>query len=153
MERIASILDKIASLIPGYIGYAERQGRRTCDKKLRDSIVSKINLIENEIQAKINSAISSRDTHSMNALDACRKRLNTLKSKIEYASYGETSLFSDKQIKENELREVYIFDLELSECTNTFVNSVSNANLEYITQVISEIESIFEKRSQYLRQF
>lgn len=153
MERSANILDKIGSLIPGYMGYAERQGRRTCDKKLRDLIVSKINLIENEIQVKIESALSNKNTSLMNSLDICKKRLNTLKSKIEYASYGETGLFSYKQIKEDELQKIYIFDLELAECIDTFVVHISDIESGDISQKISKVENIFEKRSQYLRQF
>ena len=31
MQRTKNIFDKIGSLIPGYRGYAERDGRRNCD--------------------------------------------------------------------------------------------------------------------------
>ncbi len=152
MERTANILDKIGSLIPGYRGYAERQGRRTCDKKLRVTIVSKMNLIENEIQTKIDNAISNKDTVLMNALESCRKKLNTLKSKIDYAPYGETGLFSDKQIKEDELQEIYTNDLELAEYTDAFTISINDAGSEYIQQKITDIENLFEQRSQYIKQ-
>ena len=153
MERTANILDKIGSLIPGYIGYAERQGRRTSDKKLRDTIVSKMNLIEKEIQAKIDTAISNKDTVLMNALETCRKKLNTLKSKIEYAPYGESALFSDKQIKEDELQHIYTLDFELADKTTAFTLSVVDPGPEYIHKKITDIENIFEKRSQYIKQF
>ena len=38
MERKKNIFDKIGSLIPGYIGYAERDSRRVCDQKIRKEI-------------------------------------------------------------------------------------------------------------------
>ncbi len=143
----------MGSLIPGYIGYAERQGRRTCDKKLREVIVAKIKLIENEIQEKIEYTITNKDTALMNAFETCRKKLNTLKSKIEFAPYGETSLFSDKQIKEDELQEIYTHDLKLAEYTDAFMVSINDAGPAYIQEKIADIDKIFEKRSQYIKQF
>ena len=40
MERDLTIIDKIGSLIPGYRGYVEREGRRNCDKQLRSNLSS-----------------------------------------------------------------------------------------------------------------
>ena len=42
MDRKVNILDKIGALIPGYSGYAERDGRRNCDKILRESIANQL---------------------------------------------------------------------------------------------------------------
>jgi hypothetical protein len=46
MDRVKNIFDRIGSLIPGYSGYADREGRRNCDKVLRDSIVVKLIEVE-----------------------------------------------------------------------------------------------------------
>jgi hypothetical protein len=53
MDRIKNIFDKIGSLIPGYKGYAEREGRRNCDKILRESIVAKLMLLEKQLNEKM----------------------------------------------------------------------------------------------------
>ena len=46
MDRLKNVFDKIGSLIPGYKGYAERDGRRNCDKILRDSISAQLSECE-----------------------------------------------------------------------------------------------------------
>ena len=52
MDRKKNIIDKIASLIPGYKGYAERDGRRNCDRVLRDSITNCLLEVEKKIDLK-----------------------------------------------------------------------------------------------------
>lgn len=153
MERKANILDKMGSLIPGYKGYVERQERRICDKKFRDAITFKMTLAENKIQVKIDNSITMKDMVLMKEWESYRKKLNTLKSRIDYAPYGETSFFSENQIKVQELEEIYSFDLELAKNTDILTSTVDEGEPGEIHEMIGAIEDIFEKRSQYIKQF
>ena len=103
MERPGNISDKIGSLIPGYKGYAERDGRRNCDKQLRSILSSKLIECENTLVNRINEAITNSDKSLMRKVEVCRKFINTTQSKVNYAPYGESGFFSDQQIKEDEL--------------------------------------------------
>lgn len=38
-ERNVNLLDRIGSIIPGYIGYAKRDNQRISDKLLRDKLL------------------------------------------------------------------------------------------------------------------
>ena len=102
MDRIKNVFDKIGSLIPGYKGYAERDGRRNCDKILRDSISSMLTESEKNIYSLMKDALKIKDKSKMNELEEVRKETNTLLSKVKFAPYGATSFFSDNQIKEEE---------------------------------------------------
>ena len=112
-----------------------------------------MSLIENKIQDKIDATITKKDMELMQELESYRKKLNTLKSKIDYAPYGETSFFSENQIKTQELEEIYSFDLELAENTDILTVTVTEGRPHDIHKKIAAIEDIFEKRSQYLKQF
>ena len=61
MDRKKNIFDKIGSLIPGYMGYAEREGRRNCDKILRNEIVSKLSEIEKILYEQMRKALKQKD--------------------------------------------------------------------------------------------
>ena len=61
MDRIKNVFDKIGSLIPGYKGYAERDGRRNCDKILRDSISAQLSEAEKNIYSQMKEALKIKD--------------------------------------------------------------------------------------------
>lgn len=115
MERKKNILDKIGTLIPGYEGYANRDEKRNSDKVLRDFISHTITNIEASVVSHQKNLIKTNELHICQEWDIVRKSLNTLASKIKHAPYGESSFFSENQIKENELDEINKIDSEISD--------------------------------------
>ena len=152
MERTVNILDKIGSLIPGYRGYAERDGRRNCDKQLRSILSSKLIECENTLVNRINEAITNSDKPLMRKIEVCRKLINTTQSKINYAPYGESGLFSDQQIKEDELMKIYHFDLDMAEVVCEIENIILEHNIESIMKKLSELDNILRSRNQFIRE-
>ena len=152
MERTVNILDKIGSLIPGYRGYAERDGRRNCDKQLRSILSSKLIECENTLVNRINEAITNSDKPLMRKIEVCRKLINTTQSKINYAPYGESGFFSDQQIKEDELMKIYHFDLDMAEVVCEIENIILEHNIESIMKKLSELDNILRSRNQFIRE-
>jgi len=152
MERTVNILDKIGSLIPGYRGYAERDGRRNCDKQLRSILSSKLIECENTLVNRINEAITNSDKPLMRKIEVCRKLINTTQSKINYAPYGESGLFSDQQIKEDELMKIYHFDLDMAEVVCEIENIILEHNIESIMKKLSELDNVLRSRNQFIRE-
>ena len=142
MDRKASILDKIGSLIPGYRGYAERDGRRNCDKQLRSTLSLKLFECENVLVNRINEAITNSDKPLMRKVEVCRKSINTTQSKVNYAPYGESGFFSDQQIKEDELMKIYHFDLDMAEVVDEIENIVLDHDIEQIMKKLSELDNV-----------
>ena len=154
MERTPAIFDKIGSLIPGYSGYAEREGRRQCDKILRSQIASELQNCERLSQDKITDLIKEKKFDLLNSFENCRKRVDTLISKVRYASYGSSSFFSDAQIKENELQEIYKRDLLLMEAVQSLKASLQQSpSSESIIDILSNIDKMLFTRNQYLKEF
>jgi hypothetical protein len=150
MERDANILDKLGSLIPGYAGYAERSGRRQCDRILRDQISSKISACEKKITRNISDSIQKGDSATIEEKENCRKRLNTLNSKIKYAPYGESAFFSGSRIKENELKEIYRKDLRIMETVTKLHRNIQDLDCIDLQSFIDDIESDLEGRNTYI---
>lgn len=149
MQRPVNILDKIGSLIPGYKGYVEREGRRNCDRVLRETLSDKLSKFEKEIVKEINNAINKSEIDTMRRLESDRKDVNTLLSKIRYAPYGASSFFSDQQIKEDELMTIYQFDLDLAESIDLLITIDLSENL---TDNINNLENILVKRNQFIKE-
>ena len=149
MDRPVNILDKIGSLIPGYRGYLEREGRRNCDRVLREALSDRLSKFEKVIIKEINNAINKSEIDTMRRLESDRKDVNTLLSKIRYAPYGASSFFSDQQIKEDELMTIYQFDLDLAESIDLLITIDLSDNLK---DNINNLENILVKRNQFIKE-
>ena len=153
MDRIKNVFDKIGSLIPGYKGYAEREGRRNCDKILRDSIVTQLIECEKILYSQMSDALKNKDKLKMSEIEEYRKQTNTLMSKVKFAPYGATSFFSDNQIKEDELFSIYQHDFELADNVKKLFELSSTGVL---IDINSQIKKCFDKlliRNVYINEF
>lgn len=153
MKRKINILDKIGSLIPGYKGYSERDSRRNCDKILRTTIVSRLKNLEKIISRRIDQSIVDNDRELMRRFESCRKELNTLVSEVGYAPYGESSLFSDMQLKEDELMLIYQFDLEMAELSNALLLNFVEALPMKIASDTSMLRDKLKERNQFINDY
>lgn len=152
MDRAKNFLDMIGSLIPGYNGYAEREGRRNCDKILRESIFSELVVIEKTIYESINTALSEKNKELAKQLDEIRKKTNTLSSKARYAPHGASPFFSDNQIKENELLQIYQIDYELLKLIKDLKNDIKTINILEIENLLGLCFDTFSKRDSIIIQ-
>ena len=152
MERSKKIFDKIGSLIPGYRGYAERDGRRNCDKLLRNQISEKLIYCESIVKNRIKSEIKNNNLDSLRDLEDCQQKLNTLSDKIKYAPYGESSFFGDSQIKEDELQNIYEIDFELYTLLQESEKYLTDTTIVDILTYISSIETMIKKRNDFIKE-
>tara|TARA_B100000575_G_C23140978_1_gene663989 strand:- start:4218 stop:4682 length:465 start_codon:yes stop_codon:yes gene_type:complete len=151
MDRPINIIDKLGALIPGYTGYAEREGRRHCDKQLRSSLSFKMQEIEKKLINHLNNAINNSNRLLMRQIEDVKQELNTLKSKIEYAPYGASSMFSDNQLKESELLKIYEFDLNMSEITNQLSSIVIELNIMLFKEKLGLLQDELNNRNEFIK--
>lgn len=147
MKRKANLFDKMGTLIPGYTGYQAREGRRECDRQLRDKISDKLY----EIEKQINFLIEKSEFNSLADTEKIRKKINNLKDLIKYSPYGASSLFSDSAIKENELEEIYQLDLNVFHHTENLQKGVTNENMDDIKHLVQSVENSINERNLYLK--
>ena len=152
MERAKNIFDKIGSLIPGFRGYSERDGRRNCDKLLRNQISDRLIYCESIINNRIKIEVKNRKMDSLQELEECRQKFNTLSDKINYAPYGESSFFGDSQIKENELQNIYEIDFELYTLLQESEKYLTDTTIVDILMYIDSIKTMIEKRNDFIKE-
>jgi len=156
-QRKINILDKIGKLIPGYFGYAIRDEKRNTDKKTREFIAHSIQQSENLIIQHQKGLLIKNEIQLMKEWESVRKLLNTLYSKIKFAPYGESSFFSENQLKEEELDMIHSFDLEITEKT-LFISKTVQEEIDEILSVvfvhkqIKAIETLITERLNFINQ-
>ena len=158
MERKINLFDKIGNLIPGYKGYVIRDEKRNTDKKFRDELVSRLNQSEEYLIRYQRELVSSNDVTNLTLWEQSRKALNTISTKIKYTTYGESSFFSEKQLKEDELDAIYNIDLELTERASLIVktiqeNTAEQMSADFVLNQISDIEQILSKRTNFINEY
>lgn len=152
MERSKNIFDKIGSLIPGYAGYADRDSRRNCDKLLRNEIAKEMLGNESVINEKIKQEVKGKNFDILQDLEERRQSLRSLSEKIKYAPYGESSFFSDTQIKENELKKIYQFDDKLLSLLEATKKKLLDMSIDEIDVYIASIVSSIEERNHFIKE-
>ena len=158
MERKINLFDKIGNLIPGYKGYVIRDEKRNTDKKFRDELVSRLNQSEEFIIRYQKDLMKSDDVTKLTLWEQSRKALNTISIRIKHSTYGESSFFSEKQFKEDELDAIYNFDLELAEKVSLIVKTILSDIAEplsagLVLNQIFDIEQILSKRTNFINEY
>ena len=150
--RKINVFDKIGTLIPGYSGYAERDSRKNCDKKLRIFLSKRLKKFEDIISEKIVDTINESKLENLAYLETLRKKTSNLSSKIILAPSGSNAFFSDQKIDSNELDVIYNHDLEISEKIETlFLDDTINNN--EAVNIISSVEDILMSRNNFIKKF
>ena len=157
-QRKINILDKIGRLIPGYTGYAIRDEKRNTDKKTREFIALSIQQSENLIIQHQKELLNKNEIKQMKEWETVRKLLNTLYSKIKNTTYGESSFFSENQLKEEELDMIYSFDLDISEKTTLISKTIQEEideilSIVFVIKQIRDIETLIVDRLNFINQY
>ena len=153
MERKKNIFDKIGSLIPGYRGYANRDSRRGCDKLLRNQIADEILKSESLMNARLKEEVKNKNFNKLQEIEEYRKSLNTLSEKVRYAPYGESTFFSDNQIKEDAIQEIYQLDYKLFSLLNDSKDKLVEMSNTELNVYISSISLLINERNSFIKGF
>ena len=154
-KRRVNFFDKIGTFIPGYKGYAARDEKRNDDKKFRNELSLVINQSEILIEKHQQQLSKTGEIKLCKEWEIARKAVNTIYTKIKNATYGESSFFSNNQIKETDLDEIYNIDYEMAERVHLIfktagadINEVMSAGL--IINQVKEIDNILIQRTTFI---
>jgi hypothetical protein len=107
------IFEKLASKIPGFKGYIERQHRRDSDKLLRDTIFNRFRELEAHVSALQVDFITQGEIAYVDDLEKAAIKLRTFADRVRTAPRGYSSLFDAVKINEEELAKLYAYDAAL----------------------------------------
>ncbi len=100
----------LASKIPGFDGYIERQNRRTADKLMRETIADRFQEQWTRASQLQTDMINEGMLAYMDDMERAAIQLRTFIDKIRTASYGYSGMFDAVKINEDELAQLYSFD-------------------------------------------
>ena len=120
------IFKKIASKIPGFKGYVERQARRDSDKLLRTTIFNRFRELEGRVSSLQSEFIEHGELVYVDNLEVAAIKLRTFADRVRTASRGYSSLFEAVKINEQELAKLYEYDAALLDMADEVGRAIDN---------------------------
>jgi hypothetical protein len=142
-------LERLASSIPGYRGYKEKENRRAADKLLREHLVRQLDEQRRRLAELQRDLLEGGGLLMVDDLDRAVIKVQKLVDKIRTASYGYAGMFDAAKVKEEELGALYNFDESMLEHVSAVQASIdalaaaidtSGDLKEAIRQVVSATE-------------
>ncbi|MCD6555326.1 MAG: hypothetical protein DRI52_04260 [Chloroflexi bacterium] len=132
-------VESLASKIPGYSGYKEKELRREADKLLREQLARSFDEQRRHLLDLQKQLISAGQIALLDDMDSAAVKLQTLIDRVRTASYGYAGFFDAVKVKEEQLDALYEFD-------NALVEQVSNveAALERVRSALAAQEGVAE---------
>jgi hypothetical protein len=103
-------IKKLASYIPGFSGYIERENRRAADKLLRDTVARRFEELYKRLSALQADLISQGGIEYIDEIEKAALQIRMFTDKLRNATYGYSGLFDAVKINEAELAKIYAFD-------------------------------------------
>jgi hypothetical protein len=112
-QKVTSMQDpfkKLASFIPGFSGYIERQNRRDADKLLRDTVARRFEEQHKRASQLQTELVGAGKIEFVDDMEKATVKLQTFIDRISRAPRGYAGLFDAVKINEKELEAIYQFD-------------------------------------------
>ena len=160
-DKISGQMDvfkKLASYLPGFKGYVERQNRRAADKLLRESIADRFEELWKRTSNIQTDMVNEGMIELMDDMEQAAIKLRTFADKIRTATYGYSGFFDAVKINENELAQLYQFDLAFFDVADQIGRALDNveasmgdedglkAAIRNLTALTREAVTTFDRR-------
>lgn len=128
-ERVTGdrdIFKQLLGKLPGFNGYFERQDRRASDKILRETVANRFEEQWRRVSELQRDLISQGQIELIDDLEAAAIKLRQFIDRVRTASYGYAGFFDPIKIKEEQLAQVYQYDLVLLNSVDAVSRAVDN---------------------------
>jgi hypothetical protein len=150
---------KIASKIPGFDGYIERQNRRAADKLLRELIAERFEALRMRVGNLQQDFASEGELSYLDDLEKAATKLQTFVDKVQNAAYGYSGFFDAVKINEEELAKLYEFDAALLAGEDEIARAIDNiessigtdglpAAIRHLVNLTRDLVTTFERRDE-----
>ena len=128
-EKVTSMQDpfrKLASYIPGFGGYIERENRRDADKLLRDTVARRFEEQWKRASQLQSDLVSAGKIEFVDDMEEAALQLRTFIDKVSTAPRGYSGLFDAVKINQKELEAIYQFDAAFFDLAEQVGRGVDN---------------------------
>ena len=156
------IFKKLASYIPGFKGYIERQNRRAADKLLRETVADRFEEQWKRASNLQGDLVSAGKIELVDDMEKAAIQMRTFIDKIRTASYGYAGFFDAVKINEAELTQLYQFDTAFFEVAEGIGHALDNveasmgdeeglkAAIRNLVSLSREAVTTFERRQEVI---
>jgi hypothetical protein len=106
-------LERIASAIPGFAGYRDKERRREADKIAREHMAVRLEESKRDLDTLAANASRVGALDAINDIETARKRTDKVAARLRYADRGYAGFFDAIKVDEAVLDRVYQLDLAL----------------------------------------
>jgi hypothetical protein len=117
---------RLASIIPGFGGYIERQNRRDADKLLRETVARRFDEQWKRASQLQVDMVSNGMIQYVDDMEKAALQLRTFIDKISTAPRGFSGLFDAVKINEKELEAIYQYDAAFFDLASQVARAVDN---------------------------
>jgi len=154
------LLKKVEMAIPGFRGYRKREDLRIADSLLRKQLADDLGDVKDKIELCRKDLANKMEMDLLNNIGALMNNITSTENRIRHAEQGYTGVSGDYNIREDELEDMYEWDLHLiSDIQKLFgivsvlQSTISSGEAGAIKKKIDEVEedirefnSLFDKR-------
>jgi hypothetical protein len=161
-DQPGDFLHKIASIIPGYNGYVDRDKRRDADKLLRTELAKRYTAQRDRLNRVQQNMARSRQYTHIGEVDRIVGVFQRFIDRLNTATYGYTGLFDPVKVEASDLDQIYAFDMALAggvDQVSSAIDSVDSASgdgqelpsaLSRLADTVDELNNRLNQRSDYL---
>jgi hypothetical protein len=103
-------LKKLATSIPGFGGYLQKDDRREADKLLRLALARQLEQERKHLKDAAVQLAGAGNLKAVGDVDRANTKLRTLIDKIKTATYGHAGFFDALRVEEAQLDALYAYD-------------------------------------------
>lgn len=153
------IFKRLLSKLPGFSGYFERQDRRSSDKILREAVANRYEEQWQRISTLQRDLISAGQIGYVDDLEGAAIKVRQFIDRVRTAAYGYAGFFDPVKIREEELTQVYQYDLALLDMADSTARAIDNvetsmgtdglpAAIRNLRNVAQQSVDAFDRRSE-----
>lgn len=124
-----NILEEIASKIPGYGGYLERERRREVDKLHREHLADTLRDLKARLGDIVRELSENGRLFETGSFDRILGKIDKVENRIRYATYGYTGFFDVVKVGDAELQRLYQFDLSLVDDVEALRHKIASLDI------------------------
>src|SRR5512147_1879176 len=128
-QKVTNMQDpfkKLASYIPDFGGYVERQNRRDADKLLRDTVARRFDEQWKRASQLQVDMVNNGQIQYVDDMEKAALQLRTFIDKISTAPRGHSGLFDAVKINEKELEAIYQYDAAFFALADQVAHALDN---------------------------
>jgi len=155
MSRARSIIETLASLIPGYRGYSDKESRRDSDRALRQAIANTIDATKAAVDEAIAECSRSMEFARLEPLERLRRRLLAVSDAIRHAPSGYAGLLDTAPVGAAEIDRLHEYDSALRDHAEKVAAEVrviaGGGEAATLEGLLSELEEDVRRRDELLK--